>query len=337
MTDSEEGRQRRAEQSRKYRETHAKQIADYGRRYREAHAEQIAGYKRVWREQNPERIAGYREQYDSENRERLKEANLEHRRNRSAEEHAAAERRARKAEEARQRYHADIEVSRAKAREYLAQRRAADPEGYREGKKRRNAAWREGHKDEINAKLREKNLRDPEPKRVRARRDYEKHGDERRASRRRYYQENRDRELARQKQWRNRERRRVEAGLPVRRLHRVLPNERDENEAAAAAFFAREVTLELREQLKAEIATPQELIDAWRRECARIRAADYAHRNPEVTSDTVRRRAAEEARLDDVARAVNNRLRLTRRPEANSAPDPAYLPQPSIDRSGLGL
>ncbi len=337
MGDSEDARQRRSEAARRYKKKNAKQISAYGRQYRAEHAEQIAEYKRVWRERNGEHVAEYRAKYGEDNREKIREANREYMRRQSAKERAEVERRERKAEKARERYHADVEASRAKARDYLQQKRAADPDGYREGKKRRNAAWRERHKDEINSKLREKNLRDPSAKKSRAQRDYELHGDERRASRRRYYQQNRDRELAKQKQWRDRERRRIEVGLPVRRMHKVTPTERDQNVADAAAFFAREITPQLREQLKAELATPQHLIDALRRDWARIRAADYARRNPETSSDTVRRRESEEVRLDAIARGINDRLRRTPRRDPQPAPYFVYQPPSATDNGGLGL
>ena len=337
MDESEDKQQRRSEAARRYKKKNAKQISAYGHQYRAENAEKIAEYKRAWRERNREHLAEYRGKYGEENREKIREANREYMRRQSEKERAEIERRERKAEKARERYHADIEASRAKARDYLQQKRTEDPDGYREGKKRRNAAWREGHKDEINAKLREKNLRDPSKKRARAQRDYELHGDERRAARRQSYQKNRDRELAKQKQWRDRERRRIEVGLPVRRLHKVAPAERDQNAADATAFFARPVTPKLREQLKAELATPQHLIDALRRDWARIRSADYARRNPETSSDTLRRREAEDVRLDAIARDINDRLRRTPRREPQRGADPAYQPPSATDSGGLGI
>ena len=337
MDYSDEERQRRNEAARRYKKTHAKQISAYGRQYRQEHAEQIAEYKRAWRERNRDHVAEYRGRYDEDNRERIRKVNRENMRRQSAEERAAVERRERKAAWARERYHADVEASRAKARQNRERQRAADPEGYREGKKRRKAAWRESHKDEINARLREKNLRDPSAKSVRAQRYYQRHADERKAYRRQYYWDNRERQLARQKQWRDRERRRVEVGLPARSLHNVTPGERDQNAAAAEAFFSRPLTPQLQEQLAAELSTPQHLIEAWQRECARIRAVDYARRNPETSSDAVRRREAEEARLDRIARTINDRLRLTRPRDAHVDPDQAYQPPSSIDNVGLGL
>lgn len=334
---SDEERQRRNEAARRYKKTHAKQISAYGRQYRQEHAEHIAEYKRAWRERNSDHISEYRGKYDEDNRERIRKVNRENMRRQSAKERAAVERRERKAAWARERYHADVEASRTKARQNRERQRAADPEGYREGKKRRKAAWRESHKDEINARLREKNLRDPSAKSARAQRYYQRHAEERRAYRRQYYWDNRERQLARQKLWRDRERRRVEVGLPSQRLHKVTPVERDQNVAAADAFFSRALTPQLDVQLAAELSTPQHLIDAWQRECARIRAADYARLNPETSTDTVRRREAEEARLDGIARSINDRLRLTQRRDPQAAPDNAYQPTSPIENVGLGL
>lgn len=337
MGDTEEEKPRLTEAARRYKEKHAKQISEYGRQYRAEHAQQIAEYKRAWRERNGQHLAEYRTKYGDENRERIRQSNREYMRRQTAKERAELHRRKRKAERARERYHADIEASRAKAREYLRRKRVADPIAYKEGTKRRNAAWRERHKEEINSRLREKNLRDPGKKRAYAQRDYERHGDKRRATRRRYYRENRDRELAKQKQWRERERRRIEVGLPVRRLHKVTSADREKNAADAAAFFARPLTPQLREQLKAELATPQHLIDALRREWARMRATDYARRNPETSSDTVRRRETEEARLDAIARRINDRLRNEPRRDPQPVPDYSYHRQLAPNGGGPEL
>jgi hypothetical protein len=337
MVGNDESQQRRREVARLWKTKNAKQISAYGRRYREEHREQQAEYGRQYRAEHTEEIAAYRRRWLEQNLEAARAVNRENMRRKAAQERVEQERRSRKAAYARERYHADPEASRAKAREYLQKKRAQDPDGYREGKKRRNAAWRERNKEEINSKLREKNLRDPSKKKAQAQRDYELHGDKRRASRRRYYQKNRDRELTKQKQWRDRERRRLDVGLPVRRLHAIAPAERDQNAADAAAFFARPVTSQLTEQLEAELATPQHLIDALRREWARIRAADYARRNPESTSDSVHRREAEEVRLDAIARGINDRLRRTPRRDPQLAPDLVYHPPSATDSGGLGL
>ncbi|HRN30071.1 MAG TPA: hypothetical protein PK890_10280, partial [Terrimesophilobacter sp.] len=220
--------------------------------------------------------------------------------------------------------------------------RAEDPEGYREGKKRRNDAWRASHRDHVNAKARAKRQRDPAAKQVAAQKYYDTHAEERRAYSRRYHRDNRDQQLAQQSRWRQREQRRLEAGLPVRRLHRLTPAERDAHAAAAAEFFSTRVIEPMRRRLRAELdgPTPPELLAAWKRECERYRAAHYASEHPETSSRERRRaqaearRLAEEARLDTIGRAINDRLRISPR---RREPDPAYLPQTTSPSTGPGM
>lgn len=308
MDEAEKARKNKREQNRRYRENNPDKAKEQARRWREANREHRAEYQRAWRDRN---------------REHVRTSNREYMRRKTAEAKTDLERKAQKAQYARNRYHSDIEGSRAKAREYREAARARDPEGYRSSRKRANDRWRAKHKDEINARLRERNRIDPDAKRVRSRRHYENHAEERRAYRRRYYEENRERELAKQRQWREREKRRVEAGLPVRRLHRLTPDERRDNTRAADEFFARPVTAEFRAWLEAELRTPPELIAAWERETARIRATQWALRHPEASARIVNRNEAEEERMDTIARIINDRLRTT--PRTARDPDYAFL------------
>lgn len=335
MGDDEEAQRRRTEARRRYKKKHAKQISAYGRQYREEHADQIAEYKRQWRERNKQHRDAYSAEWRERNRERIRTTNREYMRRKAREAKAEPERRARKAEYARNRYHADVDASRAKAREYRDAARARDPEGYRETRKRHNATWRAKHKDEINSRLREKNRIDPKPKKEQARRYYERHAEERRAYSRRYHQEHREQQLARQRLWRQREHRRIAVGLPVRRLHRLTPAERQENARAADTFFSRPVTPQLLEGLEAELRTPPELIDAWHRETARIRATQYALQNPETGVQVLNRKKAEEERMDAIARDINHRLRVT--PRTPRDPDPYLAPAPAPSPGGLSL
>jgi len=304
-----------------------------GRRFREKNAEKIAEYKRQWRERNREHRDAYAADWRERNREHIRISNRDYMRRKAKEAKDEVERRARKAEYARERYHADIEASRARARESRQAARARDPEAYRDNKKRHNEAWRSKHKDEINARLREKRLINSAPKAESARRYYEAHAEERRANRRQRYQDNREHELAKQRQWRQREQRRIAVGLPVRRLHRSSPAERLEHARAAEEFFARPMTPERRERLKAELRTPPELIEAWHRDNARFRAAQYALRHPEAGVQVVNRKEAEEERMDAIARQINDRLRVSPRRPRHPAP---YLP-PGPQRSTEGL
>jgi hypothetical protein len=254
-------------------------------------------------------------------------------RRKTAESKRDTERRAAKAEYARNRYHADIEASRAKSREYRDAARARDPKAYRESQKRANDKWRDTHRDEINARLRETKLMNPEPVRERKRRYYENHAEERRAVRRRYYHENREKELAAQRRWRQREKRRIAVGLPVRRLHRRTPDERMSDARAADAFFSQPVTPDLVARVTEELRTPPQLIAAWERECERIRAVQYQLRHPETSSRTINRRQAEEKRMDKIAREINERLRTTPRRAAGSTAAP--VPAPVTSTNGL--
>lgn len=290
-------------------------------------------YKRRWRAENAEKIAQQKREWRERNLEHDRQRNRNYMRARNAEARAAETRRKQKAEQARDRYHANVEASRARAKELAARRREADPEKYREDKRRYNQAWRERRREEINARSRERNALDPSQKAAAARRFYERHADEIRATRRRRYEENREKELARQRLWRQREKRRIELGLPARRVHRLPLEERRQNIAAADAFFARPVTPELLAKVEAELRTPPDLIEALKRDLARIRAEQYALLNPEVSSTVVNRRAAEEKRMNAIGRVINDRLRLTpRRPE----PAAYSPPQPEPSR-GLGI
>lgn len=291
--------------------------AEYRRAYRAEHAEEIAEYKRQWRKQNHERDLG---------------RNREYMRRKAAEKRDLKERRASKAEYARERYHGDIETSRARARELAAQRRAADPEGQREAHRRRNQAWRESHKVAIAEKRRANHLTEPESKQVAARRYYEKHAEQRKEYSRRHYAEHHDELLAKQRDRRRRLRQRTDLGLPARRLHRSTPEERREHTRAADAFFTQQWTPDLVERLRAELRTPPELIAAWQRECARTRADQYAVLHPETRVHIVDRARAEEARMDAIAREINNRLRLTAR-----APITHRAPEPGARRDGLAI
>ena len=320
--DDEQKRRQKAVRARRYRETHREQIADKARRWRAKHVEERAAYQRKWR---------------GEHLDRFRELNRDYMRRKAAEKRQDEERRARKAAWARDRYHADIEASRAKSRESRALRRAADPEGYREAKKRRNDTWRQQHRDEINQRLRDKNRADPGPKAKRAQRYYDNHAEERRDYSRRYHEQHREQDRERSRQWRQRESRRKEAGLPVRRLHRVDPDERRANRAAADEFFAKPLTSEYRERLEAELRTPPELIAAWERWCERTRAEQYALLHPETGIGVPNRRQAEEERMDTIARIINERLRITpRRPEPCPQPDP-YEPVAPAPSGGIGL
>lgn len=335
MAEEDSDRARRLEAARRYRQKNAKQRAEYGRRYREEHREQRAGYTRKYRAEHADQIDAYRRRWREQNLEQARTANREYMRRKAAEARTAEERRVKKAAYSRERYHADVEASRAKARDRNAQRRAADPDGYREQRRTQKQAWRDRNRDQINASLREKNRIDPAKKQIAAQRYYQRHADERRAYSRRYHQEHREELLVKQRRWREREQRRIAVGLPVQRLHRLTPTERRDNARAADAFFSRPLTPQLLEQIDAELRTPPELIDAFHRETARIRATQYALRNPETGAHVANRNQAEEERMDAIARQINERLRVAPRSPRNPAPQLPPIPAPSTE--GLSL
>lgn len=332
---SEEERERQRERSRRWRQKNRKQVSAYNRRYREEHRDEIADYKRRYKDEHAEEIAEYKKAYRERNLEHELTRNREYMRAQAEKARRQEARRVAKAAYARQRYHADIEASRARKRELEARQREADPEGFRQAHARHNKAWRERNREEINARTRERNRLDPAPKAKLARRYYENHGDEIRARRRERYQQNKERENARAKLWRQREKRRRDLGLPSKRLHRLPLEERRRNVEAADAFFARPVTPALRAKVEEDLRTPLDMVHAFQRELARIRAEQYALRNPEVKPEVVDRRTAEEKRMDEIARHINDRLRQNPRrpdPAAYQPPTPTPAPQKGLGR-----
>ena len=211
-------------------------------------------------------------------------------------------------------------------RQYRAELRAKDPDTYREAKRERNQRWRDKHKDEVNARLRDKYRVDPEKHREHRRKFYAEHAEEQRARRREYYARNKEKQNAAHRAWRDREKRRREAGLPTRRLHRLSLDERKSNTAAADSFFAQTWSgTRLAAALK-NIETSPEVWAAWKRDCLKARAA-YALSEQKEELERLQKELArakprpkpqsrptpeeiEEARMDAVAHAINERLRL---------------------------
>ena len=204
------------------------------RRYRESHADRMREYKRAWREHNAAHIREYRAAYDAAHPD---EKRAEARR------YAEKKQRERRRKQARQassqKYY---EANKAKHHEYTRQWRlrklAEDPDGYRAARALIQRRWYEKHRDERNAKLRAEHRENPEVKRAAARAYYAAHAEEQKAKRRAYYAANREKVLASNRAWKDREKRRRDAGLPPRRLHTTPAAERRANTAAADAFFA---------------------------------------------------------------------------------------------------
>lgn len=237
-------------------------------------------------------------------------------------------------------------------RQRRAEQREKDPEAYRAGKRERNQRWRDSHKDQVNARLRDKYRDNAEKHRERRREYYAAHAEEQRARRREYYASNKEKQQAANRTWRDREKRRRAAGLPTQRLHRVQRDERGANRAAADAFFSRERTKEELMIAVKSIATPPELLAAWKRDCLKARATytlaeqqeELARLQKELNRTTpgpkpkprMTPQEIEEVRMDAIAKQINDRLRHHEESRRVHHLDPAphqMLPQP--DATGL--
>ncbi len=330
------------------------------RRYRERNADKIREYKRSWRERNAEHIRDYRAKYDEQHRDEVRRKNRERERERAARAKAEEERRAVKRENARRWYAENREQHLEAQRQYRAAQRENDPEGYRKSKRERNKRWRDKHKDEQNAKLREKYRLNPKAKRDQAASYYERNAEKVRARRREYYAANREAQLETQRRWREREKSRRRLPLPAPHRHPVPAAERRSNHSAANAFFARRYTPEQIAGIRERLGTSDQIIAKWHRDGLRSRAAsehsgsaDYSayferevkRRRRSVPSEGQIQRAErqmaeaeEEARMDAIAREINDRLRTQPRTRRHPAYDPsAPHAAPGSPRGGLGL
>ncbi|MGU3643849.1 hypothetical protein ACLBXX_02705 [Microbacterium sp. C23T] len=320
------------------------------RRYRDAHADQMREYKRAWRERNAAHIREYRAAYDAAHPE-VKRA--------EARRYAEKKRQERRRKQARQvsskKYY---EANKAQHHEYTRQWRlrklAADPEGYRAARAVIQRRWYEKHRDERNAKLRAEHRENPELKRAAARAYYAAHAEEQKAKRRAYYAANREKVLASNRAWKDREKRRRDAGLPPRRLHTTPAAERRANKAAADEFFSRvrvaeEIAALRRPPTSVDSLrpTPPELVAALERDNQRARiehavATDFtlaSHRRAAEARRWVAakrpsgrelRAAAEDARMDAIGKQVNDRLRHRDPPRRPHHLDPA-APHPMLN------
>ena len=253
---------------------------------------------------------------------------------RAAQRHKAA---AAKAEWHRRYYEKHGERLRTYSREYLAKRREADPAAYWEWRPAHQRAWYQRHGDQALAKSRERDREDPAEKRDYANAYYRQHSEQIKATRHEYYQANKERITRRQKDWIEKDKLRKAAGLPKRNLHRTPRAERQANQRAADEFFDGPVDEARLARLRADLGTSDEVLRAFERDCRRARAVDYARRNPETRSTVLDRRSSEERRLDEIARIVNERLRLREPPRRPHHLDPA-APHPATWSSpGGGL
>lgn len=291
--------------------------------------EREAELMRAWRERNRERVRESNLAWKAANPDRARELNrLSMHRQHLRKKREAAKRERRKVY-ARGWYERNRERVLEQQRVARARRKAENPERYRAMANARQQRWRDSHRDEQNQRLRDHRLDNPASRIGTERRYYEKNREQILERARARYAANPEEARARAKQYRSRERRRRQLGLPPPRRHVVRPRERDENQRNADDFFARSYTRQEVNDAATALATPPDLLAAWKRDCARARAAYRLVTDPEVAEyksesrrrveaarELLRRRqAAEEARMDAIARDVNDRLRrVPRRP-----------------------
>ncbi|MFS0735282.1 hypothetical protein ABC304_07605 [Microbacterium sp. 1P10UB] len=222
-----------------------------------------------------------------------------------------------------------------------AEQKAQDPDGFRERARTRNQRWRDNHKDEINEKQREQYWANRERERERRTTFYAANAERLRQKRREHHLAHQDADNAAGRTWRERETRRRRAGLPTRRIHRTTADERRTHAAAANDFFSRDRTAQEIDAAKASAATPADLWAAWQKDCLRARAT---HHLAEQTLELARLNLAlttrpaptrgdvseqENARLDAIAKVINDQLRHpgpTRRRPADDPTAPHRLP-----------
>lgn len=232
-----------------------------------------------------------------------------------------------------------------KQRQYRAAQRARDPERYKELRRGRAKRWRDGHKERENAKNRAKYRANPHRELERRAKYYAENAEEIKARRRARYAENREKELAKQAAWRDREKRRRELGLPVGRLHVSTADDIAANDKAANAFFAQAWKKRAINRMLKGPPTPPELLAAFKGESKRIRAASILADKWEVLERLEKelgrkrpgpepkpRRTAkeiEEARMDAIAKKINERLRHREPPRRPHHLDPA-APHPML-------
>ena len=208
--------------------------------------------KQAWWDANP----NYRAEHREKNLERLREQNREYMRAQSAEK----KRRAREVARVREWSKQNPEKRRAARERY----KAANPEKYREAQREYY------HRNQEAIRARRDAARTPEQVRAGARRDYEKR--DRSKPAKPPSPEQRERHKAQEREKKRVERALARAGLPPRRLQRVLAFEKRNNAAAADEFFARRRTVKEVAQIgRQDGPTPQALLEGFTEMNARLR------------------------------------------------------------------
>ncbi len=321
-----------------YRGARAAEVHEASRRYREANPEQLRAARRAYREQNAEHIAAYRAAYNEAHREEVLAKKREYARRKYREQARIRKRRAYSAKyyaNNRDRYIENQKRS-------IAKRRTENPERFMQLQRGRDRRWWARHKDAENAKRRDVYRRDPEGQRQRAEAYYAAHKEEIKAKRRESYAANREKERASQNAARAKARAQREAGLPPRRTRRTPRDERFRNAREADLFFSRDRGWHQRQVLKRELETEPAVFAAWKRDCLRARAAHHQAAlreelerlrregrlppSPQPTREEIAERE-ELARMDAIARSINDRLRHREGAHHDaSAPHPMLRP-----------
>ena len=208
---------------RRYVERHPDRIRANHKRYMERNPEKVAARLKRWKEANPDKVKEHRQRYRENHLEQLRARNREQERARQARLREEKQRHDTRRAYMRDWYAKNRDHYLKYQREYRAAHKAADPEKYRETMRERNKRWRDGHREQENAKLRAKYRDDPDVKAKRAANYYKTHTDEVRARRRAHYAANRERERATQGRYRARQKFYREAGLPPRGVSRTPP------------------------------------------------------------------------------------------------------------------
>jgi hypothetical protein len=286
-------------------------------------------YARRYREANKDKTADYRRRYKTERREHYLRLHREQSARAAERRRQAAQRSQRKHQYYVEHRDAILPKRRERARAYIERKMTEDPVAFRAHRAELARQWRTRNQDRLAVQARERREADPEKYREAARRYRADNPDKVKAANRRYYEANRDKVLAANRQWKEREQRRRDAGLPPRRIHKITAADRRANRDASDAFFAGPWSNQRLAALRDERVTKGE-INALRRENERARAIAYAAEHPEMIDRLRRadqpraaqlaRRKAEEARMDDIARRVNDQLRTHPRTQR---PDPA--------------
>lgn len=315
-----ENRDARLAAQAEYRAAHRAELREAGRKYREQNPERLRAARHAYREQNAGHIAAYRAAYNAEHREEVLANKREYARRKYREQARIRRRRAYSAKyyaNNRDRYIENQKRS-------IAKRRAENPERFMELQRGRDRRWWARHKDAENAKRRDAYRRDPEAQRQRAEAYYAAHKEEIKAKRRESYAANREKERASQNAARAKARAQRGAGLPARRTRRTPRDERLRNVHEADVFFSHYRGWEQRQAVKRELETEPAVLAAWQRDCLRARAAHHQASlreeleqlrregrlpsSPQPTREEIAERE-ELARMDAIARSINDRLR----------------------------